>query len=564
MVRVRTIEDYKIFKKVEKDLDDLERKIGQITASSCNIHNHINDVCRKVDEKIIDTWLSYQKRVGFTSDSELNFIHTLEGEDKIIENLDPDSIYRNVLKNYNAVGKKLPSTLLEVSALNMDKSEFVRYIVCFEKKGDTTAQQEKTVDSLKDSSHLFENLTNAKEALIGGYSEQSDVFDKTVFLYRYLDHDNPHMLKVEELGGSVRNIKHTIESEIEEIEKEIPEIKKKKDKFMKIKKESEISLRWDRSYVDFSMKNGGGLGIPESYLKNGEHYSYSSRLDARNFIDEILEKQGKVTIMGQKFYRKDGKLTTDSPVKLNHVLLDIINEPIHTPKGVVEPSEWVLEEKRHTEDISDRTVSYLKTRKTGGLLKHVSKKYEKVDAKQIYKDVNTYDKICDWEFQKTILETLVREGVLAQDEYEYWYLGTGEKFGEWLEKKANSYKERGIDATYEDDRFSIRLEKNVNVVRPQLERTLKLISPETLEINLFGRVGAGFVHKNNMEVYSAKEGVMTGTGFYMGPVPFEDIVAKQPENETYICFDCEYHGQKAQKELKQIFGTIDNLILHNL
>jgi hypothetical protein len=342
------------------------------------------------------------------------------------------------------------------------------------------------------------------------------------------------------------------------IEKEIDEIRFKKEEFERIRKESDLSLRWDGGYVDVSY-DGGGASIPIEHLEKGKHYSFSSRLNMKKAIQNIIENKGKVVIMGNTFYRdENGRLTSDVKVKLDQVLLDCITEPIRTPSGVIKPSGWVEQEIEQINNIKKSIVDYLKSKK--GILGQKEVNYE-----DIHKNVCPIPGIESYEFMRAFLDPLVENGQIAQDKEVYWYDEGLSRFDDYIKKEVEGFKQRGFNVTYRE--MFKRLTIQVNLPSKQLREEIEIemakrgFRPETIQIYP-RRADVGICYKNNMEVFSEREDVFPEMipGLVVCPKPPEEMIAEADPNKTYINLEFEYQGIKAQKEMKEMLSILDKTL----
>lgn len=551
----RTIEDYQEFKSVQKELDQLEKTMWGLTNDTW-IHNHITDAVREVDEKLIDKYvakLRTKKRIHDSTEIFITWMHIWENDERIIDNLNPDKIYNSFLDAVKKTKETLPKVMERVEKLKMDKSKFERYVLSLTVIGGGVGQSEsqKAVHYLYETVKIIPRL----ERLAGGLSEEyeslSSKFDKAESLYRWF---NVKREELDENTSVVGSVKSTVEYEIELIEKEIDKIRSKKQEFERIRKESDIALRWDGVYIDVSYP-GGGTSIPEGHLKRGKHYTISSRLDMRRAIDRIIEKKGKVMIMGNTLYRdENGRLTADTEVNLDQVLLNCIPEPIVTPSGVVEPSEWVKQETEQLRSVSKSIVDYLKSQK--GIFGQ-----KKINYEGIHKSTCTIPGVEPYEFKRALLDPLVEDGQIAQDEEVYWYTEGLERFNEVMTSEIERFRQKGFNVKYQEG--SKRLTIQVNLPSKQLreeiaiEMAMRRFKPKTLLIYPT-RAGAGFCYKNNMEVFSEREDVFPPSvpGLYVGSKSPKEMIEEADPNKTYINLEFEYQGLKAQEEIKKMLGIL--------
>jgi hypothetical protein len=104
----------------------------------------------------------------------------------------------------------------------------------------------------------------------------------------------------------------------------------------------------------------------------------------------------------------NGRLISNAEVKLDQVLLNCIPEPIYTPSGVVEPSEWIKQEAELIKNMSRVIVDYLKS-------KNAFSNQKGIHYEDIFISVCNTPGLDAYDLKEYFLNPLVEEGRLAKD-----------------------------------------------------------------------------------------------------------------------------------------------------
>jgi hypothetical protein len=574
-VEKRTVEDYQEFNRVLGELGKLEHSLS-LMGLWTTVNNHIVDTVRDVDEETLFKIKYY--RGGDEVEDFVSWMHSWKNDERIVRNLDPDAIYRSLLDNYRTVEENLSTVMEKVAKLNMDKSKFQLetlsvQLISLPGGGVTEKRSDKSVHYLYETVKILPAVKRLVDSLKEEYQNLKTKFDKAETLYRWF-HANTE--EVDRNNSILRTAISCVGSEKNNLEYEVDQIRIDKKWFSRIWSESDVCSNWHGTNVDFIPRTEDGKirGVTNfGGVEKGRFYSIHARIEARKFIREVLEKRGKIVMMGNTLYRdKDGRLTSDIELSLSQKLLDLITEPIHTPTRVIEPSEWVKKENEQLRTIWTDIVDCLKS--------HNRMKYE-----DIYKAVWKIDKIDPYQMKYVFLDQLVANGRVAQDGEFYYYAGELGRFEDYIKGEVERFKQKGINAVIEDEkkRVSIRF----SLPSPELDHTLKEsiimemyrrgFKPQTILI--YPRQADSIsLYKNNMEIYSERrDSEMLGLELCVdigGPKfppeiasklrkEMEDEKKKTNPNINYVNLTFHYQGLKAQEEIREVLAILDKTLSAN-
>jgi hypothetical protein len=571
VVEKRTVEDYQEFNKVLGELGKLEHALS-LMGMWTTVNNHIVGAVSDVDKEILFQLKYY--RGGDEVEDFVSWMHSWKNDERIVRNLDPDAIHRSLLDNYRTVEENLSTVMEKVAKLNMDKSKFQLetlsvQLISLPGGGVTEKRSDKSVHYLYETVKILPAVKRLVESLKEEYGKLKTKFDKTETLYRWFRANTKEVDRNHDILGTVISY---VGFEKDDLEYEIDQIRIDKKWFSRIWSESDVCPNWHGTNIDFIPRTEDGKikGVTNfGGVEKGRFYSIHARIEARKFIREVLEKRGKIVVMGNTLYRdKDDRLTSDNELSLSQKLLDLITEPIHTPTRVIEPSEWVKKENEQLSTIWTDIVDRLKSQ-------NKRMKYE-----DIYKAVWKIDKIDPYQMKYVFLDQLVADGRVAQDEEFYYYAGELGRFEDYIKGEVERFKRKGINAVIEDEkkRVSIRF----SLPSPELDHTLK----ESIVMEMYRR---GFkpqtiliyprqadsisLYKNNMEIYSErKNSEMPGLELCVdiGPTVPPEIASKlrkgmedekKNPNINYVNLTFHYQGLEAQKEIREVLAILDKTLI---
>ncbi len=422
-VEKRTVEDYQQFRTVYEELKFLETVISNLDSTTW-IHNHVVNAVKKVDETILHEYgdlVRKNVRLGIHDEviDFLTWMYSWKEDEKISEQvtkyLNPDEIYRSFLGNVKKIKEKLPETLEKLGKLKMDKSKFISRVVPFEILG-TWEPDINDTKWVKESDHdvnylyqvlmILPRLEELTKKLSEDYENFQSKFDRVDTLYRWFHYKREKLTKFEDV---ISSIKDGVKEEIELLDGEIKEVRLRKREHERIGRKSDIEITWDGDYVWINHEDGILSQINALTLAKGEDYSITSRMEFMDDVNGVIEKKGKVVMMGNTFYRDlNGRLISNAEVKLDQVLLNCIPEPIYTPSGVVEPSEWVKQEAELIKNMNRVIGDYLKSKNTFSSQKGIH--YE-----DIFISVCNAPGLDAYDLKEYFLNPLVEQGRLAKD-----------------------------------------------------------------------------------------------------------------------------------------------------
>jgi hypothetical protein len=574
-VEKRTVEDYQEFIGVLRELGKLEQALCLIGLDT-TIHNHIVDTVRDVDEETLFK-LKYYKE-GDDVEDFVTWMHIWKSDERILRNLDPDTIYHDLLNNYRIVEENLSTVMDKVAKLNMDKSRFQLQtlsvkLIPLPGGGVTEKRSDKSVHYLYETVKILPAIKRLVDSLKEEYENLKTKFDKAETLYRWF-HVNTE--EVDRNNSILRTVITCVGSEKDDLEYEVDQIRIDKKWFSRIWSESDVCPNWHRTNIDFIERTDEGKiygTMNFGGVERGQHYSIDARIKAREFIREVLEKRGKIVIMGNTLYRDENdRLISDTEVSLSQRLLDLITEPIHTPTRVIEPSEWVKKENEQLRTIWTDIVDCLKSQN------------KKMKYEDIYKAVWKIDEIDPYKLKYVFLDQLVADGRITQDEEFYWYAGNLGRFEDYIKGEVERFRKKGINAVIEDEkkRVSIRF----SLPSPELDHTLKEsiitemyrrgFKPQTILIYP-KQADSICLYKNNMEIYSEREdSEMPGLELCVDIGPrvcpevaskirkeMEDEKKKTNPNINYVNLTFHYQALKAQEEIREVLAILDKTLSAN-
>jgi hypothetical protein len=423
VVEKRTFEDYQQFRTVYEELKFLETVISNLDNTTW-IHNHVVDAVKKVDETILHGYgdlVGKNVRLG-VHDEVIDFLTWMDSwkedekiSEQVMKHLNSDKIYKSFLDDVKKVKEKLPETLEKLGKLKMDKSKFISRVVSFEFLG-TWGPDINDTKGVKESDHdvnylyqvlmILPKLEELTKNLSEDYESFQSKFDRVDTLYRWFHYKRKELTKFEDV---ISSIKDGVKQEIELLDEKIEEVKLRKQEHERIGRKSDIEITWDGDYVWINHGKGILSQIPVETLEKGENYSITRRMEFMDDVNVIIEKKGKVVMMGSTFYRDaNGRLTSNAEVNLDQALLNCIPEPIYIPSGAVEPQGWVKQEAELIKNMNRVIVDYLKSRNAFSDQKGIH--YE-----DIFISVCNTSGLDAYDLKEYFLNPLVEEGRLAKD-----------------------------------------------------------------------------------------------------------------------------------------------------